>query len=211
MKRLLFILLAMPLMANYSSCKKKPERAIYNTSKEFKDYVLFKTGSYWIYKLEGAVTNTDTNTLIKTELQLVKDARTIGYDFEKLLMHSKRTYSHDTLIIFGGALFKGTHGVDYYEELSTTNLNAADIHYFDGKAKGSIVEIYANRRTKYSDSLANYTIEGKTYPSVKVFDMLDQGYPATPAKVYFAKNVGIIRKELWNGQVWNLIKHQVSQ
>ncbi len=71
--------------------------------------------------------------------------------------------------------------------------------------------LYGNRRTKYSDSLATYAVEGKSFNSVKVFNMLEAGFPEAPKKMFFAKNIGIVRKEFWGGQVWNLVNYQVSQ
>ncbi len=96
-------------------------------SQEFKDYVVFKKGSYWIYKLEGT-TRTDTNTLTLAEIKIVKDSREVDYNYEDFFMHIKRSFRNDTLIIFSGAKFKGTHGINYYEEINSS----ADVHYFDG-------------------------------------------------------------------------------
>jgi hypothetical protein len=91
--------------------------------------------------------------------------------------------------------------------------------FFSNKSVGDTYNywFYPDNVVTYQESLPTYTLEGKIYNEVMVFESRYTGSSVPfddvrlPVKVYFAKHIGIIRKEMKNGDVWNLISHDVKQ
>ena len=56
------------------------------------------------------------------------------------------------------------------------------------------------------------TINGTPYGAVRIFENLAApSSPTQPKELWYAKNIGIIRKELFNGEVWFLDRYFVTQ
>jgi hypothetical protein len=67
---------------------------------DFKDYILFKVGSYWIYKdsASGAI---DSVYLYNQEIDMYKGNDKVRYNMEEFSENLYSTY-YDTLIASGG-------------------------------------------------------------------------------------------------------------
>ncbi len=64
---------------------------------------------------------------------------------------------------------------------------------------------------KYIGQLPSYYANGVAYTDVKVFENLIAAHTNLPRKLYFARGVGIIRKELFNGQNWELRRYHINR
>jgi len=86
------------------------------------------------------------------------------------------------------------------------------IEYFDALDTGTVFIQYANtdgiKYVAYHDSLE---IQGRYYTEVKIFEHLTKMGEAYPQKIYWAKHIGRIRYELFNGEVWNLKEYSIKQ
>jgi hypothetical protein len=54
-------------------------------------------------------------------------------------------------------------------------------------------------------------INGVTYYSVMVFKHNIMIQPNQAERIFYAKNVGVIRRELFNGEVWQLKKYFINK
>lgn len=181
-------------------------------SQEFKDYTLFKKDSWWVYSRENS-TDMDTVMVIKSETKIV-DPNNIDYKWEQYLLHFKSTYyKNDTIISFGDVSPPVEFNTDYSRYLYSTSFSSFFITFFSNKPLKHRLAVYGNMETEYREFHNSIMLNGINYNSVKVFETMsavpnDQRLPRI---VYYARNIGIVRKELWNGQVWNLVKQNIVQ
>ena len=197
---------------NVCTCTKDPHKEEFRMSQDFKDYTLFKNGSWWIYSRENS-SDRDTVTVIKSDVKIV-DARNIDYKWEQYLLHFKSTYySNDTIISFGDASPPLEFNADYARYHYSTSFTSFLLTFFSNKPLKYRLAVHSNMETEYREFHDAILLNGITYNNVKVFEIVS-GQPMDqrlPKVVYYAKNIGIVRKELWNGQVWNLVKSSVVQ
>jgi hypothetical protein len=197
----------------FLSCQ-KPEPNIYLLSQKIKAYTLFKQGTKWIYKQEGQVA-LDTQIVAKevTELRKmnkINDDRSEVHERDIYSTFFKSTFS----CMSGKARNNTSENFESYTEVFYTSYFDVRCLFFVDMPVGYF---YENGPTTYISYHPTYTVEGKTYNEVMVFEAktalenTGQLELRLPKKVWFAKNVGIIKRELSNGQVWNLIHHEVKQ
>ncbi len=85
--------------------KNDKEYSTYYLSQEYKDYVVYKVGSYWIYE-DSASKSVDSIYLYNQEIKMHNGNQKINYNAEGI-SENKTSSLFDTLIFFGG----GTRGV----------------------------------------------------------------------------------------------------
>lgn len=206
------IFLMIVCSGNVCTCRKSPPKPQYVMSQEFKDYTLFKNGSWWVYNRANS-TDTDTMTVIKRDVEIA-DPSYISYKWEQYLLHLKSTYyKNDTIILLGDVSSPLDFDTDYSRYLYSTSFSSFLITFFSNKPLKYRLSLYDNMETEYREFHNSITLNGITYNNVKVFEIfsrvpIDQRLPRV---IHYAKNIGIVRKELWNGQVWNLVKQNVVQ
>jgi hypothetical protein len=202
---LLFLYILLICTANICSVKPDEGKPTYLLSQEFKDYTLFVEGSKWIYQLENT-TLFDTLLQTLTIINISKSNKS-SYNAEQYLQHQKSSFFKD-LIITMGHINPNDFNIDYTKYFHYNALTSVVISFFTSENVGE--KLF---KILYLDFKPTFELEGKTFENVKVFEVLDTAYEGTnlPRKTYYAKGVGLIRKELWNGQVWNLVEYSVSQ
>jgi hypothetical protein len=171
---------------------------------DFKDYTLFKAGSYWIYK-DSATGAIDSINLYKSNIYISPGSDKIRYNSE--VYEISLTSSIDDTLISGSGKTSPTDPYAY---------NLGRLHDYQ-----NIIAYFFSTTGLSKGHQYHYLIYTDLYDSLKVFNqfykdviIFENTYnPATylPRKIFYSKNVGIIRKELYNGQVWNLVRYHVSQ
>ncbi len=96
----LFIFLIIPLSADFCIPSKKENRRVYLMNEEFKSYVVFPKGSYWVYE--------EKNSGAQDSIYILEKYLNIGsykyydYDYESLAYYLYSSYTKDTLYGRGG-------------------------------------------------------------------------------------------------------------
>lgn len=204
------ILLAF-ILCSGNSCVKSKNKHTYFFTEEFKTYTLFKPNSWWVYRLDGGPV-TDSIYVFDSQVG-VADPNHLSYKYESYVMQSKSTYHNENIIQSGVAATPDVYNSDF-QRFAYASASGADIvSYFSRQTVGYKLQLFPSHETLYKETFATGTIAGVTYNNIKVFEAVkasgtDQRLPRV---IYYAPNVGIIKKELYNGQVWDLIKKQVVQ
>ncbi|MBL4715622.1 MAG: hypothetical protein JKX95_03225, partial [Bacteroidia bacterium] len=60
----------------------------------------------------------------------------------------------------------------------------------------------------YEDSVI---VNGNTFTKTKVFKFTENYIQDYPQKIYYSSNIGIIKKEMYDGTIWELKKYSVLQ
>jgi hypothetical protein len=77
---------------------------------------------------------------------------------------------------------------------------------------GAIMHSAHDSELLYSQHISQLEVEGVAYDDIKVFENLNEIQNIRVIyKVYHARHVGVIRKELYNGQVWNLKRYFINK
>ena len=162
---------------------------------ESKDYCLFAEGSYWIYQ--------DSATL---EIDSVIINNPIRYDFFRSKVNGCICEEYRSSISFY------SHGVEFCSIVFLTTGDAdhciliKDLYviYHSGDVNEYPTMILFDKKDSYS-------INGVSYPSVKIFK--DKSRYEQETIYYWAKNIGLIRTEIHKEDsiiVKNLIKYNVK-
>lgn len=198
---IIFLICVTCISCDYTWGKK--HTTTYSFSQEFNDYVVFNTGSYWIYE-DSASKMIDSIYLFDRIISYSDGRPGSNEKTESLNEWKHSSLTQNTLLFKGYLQMLKEDGI--YAEIIAGNSNS-DINYFDGNIGSypvfSTVTIYAEKKDSISFQ--------ETFRHVKVFLNLQQMYPNHAKRVYYAKNIGLVRKELFNGQVWNLVRYHVSQ
>ena len=200
------LLLILPCLALQCDpdTKDDEQKPTYYMSEEFKDYVLFPEGSWWVY--ENQYGQLDTVKIIWQEISIKKGKDDYPYNYEWLTHHFKTTYYNDTIIGWGGQRDKGNGFPGLYFR-GVKYLNIFPL-FFSSKDTGYVLKY--NTRLKYLMEKDSLTLNNKTFEQVKIFKNLTQHYKLEPEKIYYAKNFGIIKSELFNGTNWELKSYHIN-
>ncbi|TAF63188.1 MAG: hypothetical protein EAZ55_14410 [Cytophagales bacterium] len=181
---------------------------MYYIAQEAKDYTIFQAGSYWVYQ-NVATLQKDTNSLLSTNLVMNTASVTLKYQYESHQSKMRSSFYQENMTYTTAANW-GTEGRTI-TRFKFDNYNWDDRYVFlaNTPVGTGLLEsiVYANYYEKYE-------VAGKTYTEVREFYITDETEPIdqrTPRYVWFAKNVGIIKKRLFNGETWELIQHEVKQ
>jgi hypothetical protein len=194
------------ICGTYISCDGtwgKKHTNTYTLSQEFKDYTVFNTGSYWVYE-DSASKAIDSIYLFSQTFSFVGGSYNRPDKSESLEQRKYSSLHLDTLFFIGYLPLDNQDGV--YAELMTNILNL-DINYFEATL-GSY-GVPSSNITFYDEKRDSIFFREKFY-QVKIFTNLQQ-FINQSKKVYYANHIGLVRKELFNGQVWNLVRYHVSQ
>jgi hypothetical protein len=202
MKKALLLALVPLLMA--TTCNKKEKQyPTYYMDQEFKDYTLFKVGSYWVYQ-DSATKQIDSVYLYKQTIAVSNYGKEIGYNAE-YFSEELRSSLFDTLLGGGG---KPLEKAGYsYGIIRLKDFLNSSTYYFTGHIGD---EEPSNGNLKFIKTLDSLNFIEKFY-SLKCFENNTEKFIYQPHKTYYAKHIGLVRSELFNGQVWNLIRYHVTQ
>ncbi|WP_157446821.1 hypothetical protein [Cytophaga aurantiaca] len=184
------------------SCDRSRPVTTYGFSQDFKNYTVFNTGSYWVYE-DSASKTIDSIYLVRHQFSFIEEIDgTMKYQYLEEWKHSSLNQS---TLFFKGYIPSGETKAMYAETVPPI-LNPG-ITYFDGEI-GTAPDYTYNI---YYEEKRNSISFQETFHHVKVFLSFYQQYPNHAKRWYYANHIGLVRKELYNGQVWNLIRYHVSQ
>ena len=187
-----------------STCNRLDPVITYYMSKDFKQFIMFPVGSYWIYD-EVYNGSQDSIYLFKSFYEITKASEKLGYDYERYQPHFSSTYLNDTLI---GDTHPDRDRVNfyYYSQGSQKNIPNFPVLFFDSAAVNFEYNYAENYILKYENTYSSYVVQNTEYSDVRVYVHQTQFFPEQEKRIYYAKSVGIIRKEMFNGEIWELKK-----
>jgi hypothetical protein len=133
-------------------CKNCPQ---YYTDQEFREYLVFPIGSYWIYQ-DSATSNTDSIYLFSQHFEM-RDLKDI-YGYAKYLEQKfSASFNNDTILKFGGAQEYERFGTCFYNEGNP--YDSSYISFFSNKNVGDSIWWVPNT-LKYSAFYTSKNFEG---------------------------------------------------
>ncbi len=216
MKKNLFLFVLLFSSVWLSCCNKSEVKPVRKLDQQTKDYTVFLENSFWIYKLE--------NQIIKDTIKIntIRFGNSFSdkleYDYEENEKIAYSTYQSEKFYTTSTARSD-------IDNICISNMwfegarTSTKCTFFSNRSVGSIYNYwyYPDNIVTYQEFLPTYTLEGKTYSEVMVFESRYTGASLAfddvrlPVRVWYAKHVGIIRKEMRNGDFWNLISYEVKQ
>jgi len=187
--------------ADCSGVKKEPSC---NISNEFKSYVIFGVGSYWVYKSDEGIL--DTTKIISIE-RTIYDGPSM-YPTESFRIYKNSSLKGDLLFeaTCGSASVGDRHGCDEnttaYIFINTEYLQ----EYFFCCCEPDSNSIYANHYLG-EDSV---TINNIFYSHLKKF-FNDSLNAETIKLLYYAKGIGLVKYEDYQENNWELIEHSIIE
>ncbi|MFA6950737.1 MAG: hypothetical protein WCQ70_08635 [Lentimicrobiaceae bacterium] len=197
-KKLFFPLLTIILLG---SCCKDAET--FMVPENFKQYFYFPAGSYWVYKNQfGAY---DTLTLLSTDSKISKMHAESCDEYEKItanyISSNSGKFNISTTYISDFMLCELNK--NYFTELTDFAT------YTNGEQKAQscssdiewwIEDTIVVNKKNYYDVVVNKTTSFIP-PSILDF----------PIKGYFKENIGLVKRELQNGEIWELIDYKINK
>jgi hypothetical protein len=201
----------------FFSCEKHKEaRPNLLLDENVKKYVMFKVNSVWMYQNSN---NFEIDTIKSKEVKLwgTSDTRILhDYQVNDITFYSSYYKSNIYSESEARHIDDGFSIHNIWFENARTSKKCI---FFSNRAVSDTYNywFYPDNIVTYQQFLPTYTLKSKTYTDVMVFESRYTGASIPfddarlPVKVWYAKHVGIIRKEMSNGDVWNLISYDVKQ
>ncbi len=143
--------------------------------------------------------------MYRQEISINDGGGVVPFNSEGLDENKYSSLYNDTLISGGGITDSGRGAL--YRSARLNDYFNSSIDYFEGFVGEHAPSDYSPYLIEKKDSV----VFNQKFFDVDIFENTLQEYSYQPQKTYYAKHVGLIRKELFNGEVWNLIRYQVSQ
>jgi hypothetical protein len=178
---------------------------------EFKDYCVFPVGSYWVYE-DSASHAIDSISVFYSEITIMKKNNKQGYNSENLTLKTARTYTKDTTLAFSYP-YSSLEGFYVLSEGVVFNYTRTDFaKFFSIKDTGYVLNSSECSILKHESNLDSMVINTQKYYNIKVFTNIFFPNPpyAEEKRIFHSRKVGVIRRELNNGQVWNLIRYHIN-
>lgn len=193
MKKLIILILSgLPFII--TNCKDDPKPTVFLTQST-KDYCRFKDGSWWVYKNQFG--QKDSNYIFGFTEGLVNSKRSSKI-FEDIQYRLGTKFYSDTFIF----ITENNIMTNIKVEIGQT----VGMYYCDNNDTNK-VRLYDNETIQLKDTLEEYN----NFKHIKIFKVSATMDRFNPLIIYYAKNIGIIRKEMRDGTVWELEKYHVLQ
>jgi len=208
MKKEWYLFSCMVLMVMLS-CKKEdaPEKTTYFMDEEFLDCTIFKPGSWWVYR-KDTTTPIDSIYVIRSVLATISPD-SVDYSWQRSEMQYKSSLNNDTVISLGDLV---ESSFTFYSKQKSSKANASEVlDFFSLKPVGYVLEVSPMLKMKY-DTVRDALVDSIPFTNVKIYE--NQVTPLNqkqPRVLWYVKNVGAVRKQLFNGEIWNLLKYNVVQ
>jgi hypothetical protein len=220
-------MLSMAILA--FSCKKKKDPPTYceehpsecASISEAKEFFLFKPGSWWVYQEE--------TSLVRDSLYVIGYANSEGYNFDARYFSPSTGFTYN---FFPEAYSGGVSGCNDKKLINTKCLYISKskskpqpdyflaqnccfyLYYQKGSSISNSSEMTncETNRLKVEEIYQNYIIFTNSFQkTVKISEDCNYSEGSQPTNHYYAKGVGLIRKELIDSnQVWNLVNYHIE-
>jgi hypothetical protein len=202
-------LISFILLLNCISCWPPPDNVpTHYIGDEFKEYVVFPKGSYWVYE-EVSTKEIDSVYLYRSETSIRNGASKLGYNYEEYLSGYTRSYFNDSVRGFGYPEFNNQEFYQYTEGSLLSFLNRPII-FMDGGAVGFEFNYAEDFAIEYEQHFETLSTADQDFENVKVFKHNVQYFQDQSQRIYFSKNVGIVIREMFNGEVWTLKRYHIN-
>ncbi|MFN3403309.1 MAG: hypothetical protein ACK40G_04385 [Cytophagaceae bacterium] len=136
----------------------------------------------------------------------IVNSRKLSYIREVFSYHLFSSHFHDTILSIGGALNENlTSNTQFYLRY----YHAAFTTFFSYGFPGDSLDLCESMIVRYNNFHDSLLVSRKYYYQVKEFEILIYQGGILPRKVFYAPNIGIIRKENFDGSIWNLKRYNV--
>ncbi len=208
MKNLLFFISILFILSFYSSCKKNKAETVL-IPQEFKDYTVFPEGSWWVYK--------EIHTGEKDSSYVFFDTTGIGWD-EKRGYNAEGSQQliirrNDTINKIIGSQDRFTH---IYREISSMNTQVTTYVLFNpidsigqqAPIQGGVI---------IQDKTPTLSVQNQLYQDIIVTSFKgvvsenpvnNMGWHIHTAT--FARSVGMVRIQYFDGTIWELVDYHIS-
>jgi len=217
MKFNFFLLISFVLL---SGCKKDkgPDQTVKYLPADIKAYGYFKSGSWWVYEemtshdLDSVYLYSSVDTIITFDGSTGTKAGT----YESIEMYAHSFFDEYNYNIWANTTWPTIGGK---RALNRVKFKAGDyegktITFFDKLALNDYMTTgLVNGVVKLVDFKDSMPINNNTFYGVrKFYDTRNPNEQLSPTHFYYAKNVGLIRKEvIWQNKVWNLVRYHIIQ
>ena len=202
-KKLQFISAILIITLTTMGCRKP---VTYMVPDSFKRYFYFPAGSWWVYKNQSGAY--DTLTLLNTNRMLADFHAESPKQYERITMNYESTtfgvFSTSTDFISSFSYFTLCElNKKYFTELTDFGKTTDSSH----KAYGCTDEI----EWWIEDTVI---INNKNYYNVvvnKTTSTIPSFIEDYPIKGYFKEDIGLIKRELQNGEIWELVDYKINK
>jgi len=187
----------------FFACDKETEplAQTYYMDKDFTENNYFQSGSLWVYSKDSSTK--DTVRVISSQYSLKDSA---DFSWQVLASQYSSSYDRDTVVLKSGFIKSSS---TFY--ITETKGNNEVLHFFSLKPPGYVLDLSPSLKMRYRD-VKDTSVNGELYSAVRIFENLGPGTNLRQAKeLWFARNAGLVRKELFNGEVWTLDSLSVQQ
>jgi len=168
-------------------------------SQESKDYCLFLPGSWWVYQNETTLQyDTLTITNVENAFFYSKNSNdnteryTISFKQKELFSKNSIRLDRGTIESYLGFTYNGGFGDELYFDRPTYRKDSISIL----------------NSLKFKVHLDSMEFKSSRFYSVKHFESLS---PIEYKNIYWVNNIGMVKLEKPNGDIWNLINYSVQQ
>lgn len=203
----LFILMLF-ICSTFQGCKKDPKPTYY-LDQELKDYCYFTKGSYWVY--EDTLNNFhDSEIVLESSFEKV-EIKNYNLILEVLLVKYKSDFWNTIITSNGNPSISDLSASECVNYWGDPNIQSYDCRYVSYSDSNKILNPIENSKIRFFNKLDSLTLNNKTYFNVKIFQNKTQTSAQTIKFIWYAKNIGIIKKEMFDGKVWLLKDYNVKQ
>jgi len=184
------------ILLNSADCSKPGSEPTCYISEEFKSYVIFNDGSYWVYQDQSG--NWDTVKIIKTEHTIIDNPYTSPRERYNITTGST-IYGERKYIAQCEHVYR--IGCDNFSKYSTNYYSP--ILFFCCCEEGINYE-----NLKYLQQLDSMVVNSSIFYNIKEFES-DSINPQTARKLYYSQKIGLIMYEDFEGNNWHLVDYSV--
>ena len=201
-KILLFV-----VFAPFVGCVNKPGPVpFYPVPPEVEPYFLFRKGSYWIYEETGS-SKIDSVYLFRSQIIRMDGEEDFGYNYELYLSGFHRSSTGDSVRGYGQPFFSDEKIWMYEEEYLSTDSPGSAATFLSPLMVGEVHSFGGDFGLTYESIADSMVLSNETFYAVMVFRQTATKSLNHTERIYYAKNVGVIKRELFNGEVWELKKY----
>jgi hypothetical protein len=133
----------------------------------------------------------------------------VDYNWQRSEIQFGSSFNNDTVTSIGDLV---KPSFTYYSKQKSSKAVASEVlDFFSLKPVDYVLELSPSLKMRY-DTIKDVIVDSIPYTNVKIFqNLVAPSNTKLPKELWYVKNVGVVRKELFNGEVWNLVKYTVVQ
>jgi hypothetical protein len=179
---------------------KKPDPVVLEVDDDFLEYCWFPEGNRWIYQEQSDSNLVDT---VKITYKNFTNAPLEEYDheFELYVFDYEVRGEPFSVTIYPDHLPEEPKRLLYKE---SDNNGAWSVHFFRSERDTLTIDFAKTYFAFYQDGI---TVAGIFYPDAIKVVHAASAFGNPTRSIVFAKNVGIVQREFWDGTIWDLVEH----